>query len=346
MSIRRPQLPFTPGNRRGWQRLALRWLLLLLLLFGGLSYVVVMPGSSHRGPLEPLSASAGELQGRLQEHVLQLATRIGERSIRRVEGLEAAARYIRGYLERSGYAVATQPVPVQGLSVSNLETQIQGGALGDEILLVGAHYDSVHGSPGANDNASGVAALLELARMTAARRFARTVRFVAFVNEEPPFFQTSTMGSVAYAKRARARGENIVAMLSLETLGYYTREPGSQRYPFPFRYFYPDRGDFIGFVGNLSSRHLVRRAISSFRRNAAFPSEGVAAPAWITGIGWSDHASFWTEGYAAIMITDTAPFRYEHYHAATDTPDKLDFGHLARVVEGLGHVVQDLASDG
>ncbi len=346
MSTRLPQLRLTPVSRRGWQRLALRWLLILLLFFAGLSYVVVMPGDSHRGPLEPLSSPARDLQGRLQEHVRQLATRIGERSIWRVEGLEAAADYIQGHLERSGYAVATQPVPVQGLSVRNLEAQIQGGALADEILLVGAHYDSVHGSPGANDNASGVAALLELARMMAARRSARTVRFVAFVNEEPPFFQTSAMGSRAYAKRARARGENVVAMLSLETMGYYTREPGSQRYPFPFRYFYPDRGDFIGFVGNLSSRHLVRRAISSFRRNAAFPSEGIAAPAWITGVGWSDHASFWTEGYAAIMITDTALFRYEHYHAATDTPDKLDFACLARVVEGLDHVMQDLASDG
>jgi Zn-dependent M28 family amino/carboxypeptidase len=170
------------------------------------------------------------------------------------------------------------------------------------------------------------------------------VRCVLFVNEEPPYFQTEDMGSLAYARRSRARGEAIVAMLSLETLGYYSDEPGSQAYPPPFGLLYPKTGRFVGFVGNLGSRGLVRRAVRAFRRSAAFPSEGVAAPGWIMGIGWSDHWAFWETGYPGVMVTDTALFRYPHYHAPTDTPDRIDYGRLARVVDGLHGVVTALAT--
>jgi hypothetical protein len=168
---------------------------------------------------------------------------------------------------------------------------------------------------------------------------------VAFVNEEPPYFGTSRMGSTVYAKRACANGDNIVAMLSLETIGCYSQEKGSQKYPLPFGWFYPDRGNFIGFVANLGSRGLVRRCIASFRNHTRFPSEGVAAPGWITGIDWSDHRSFWQAGYPAIMITDTAPFRYDHYHRPTDTPDRVDYESMARVVAGIARIVEDLAHE-
>jgi Zn-dependent M28 family amino/carboxypeptidase len=211
------------------------------------------------------------------------------------------------------------------------------------MLIVGAHYDSVPGCPGANDNASGVAGLLEIARLLAVHKPARTVRFVAFVNEEPPFFRSDDMGSRVYARRCAERGEQIVGALVLETIGCYTDAPRSQHYPFPFNLFYPSTGDFIAFVGNVSSRDLVRRCVGSFRSHAAFPSEGGGVPGWITGVGWSDHWSFWREGYPALMVTDTAPFRYPHYHTPEDTLDKIDFERMARVVEGLSHVVTDLA---
>jgi hypothetical protein len=152
------------------------------------------------------------------------------------------------------------------------------------------------------------------------------------------------MGSLRYARRCRERGERITAMFSLETMGCFSDEEGSQRYPFPFRFFYPSRGNFIGFVGNLSSRSLVRSATESFRRQASIPAEGTAAPGWITGIGWSDHWAFWRQGYPAVMVTDTAIFRYEHYHLPQDTPDRIRYGHLARVVAGLERVIVDLAS--
>jgi Zn-dependent M28 family amino/carboxypeptidase len=152
------------------------------------------------------------------------------------------------------------------------------------------------------------------------------------------------MGSRRYAARCRSRGERIAAMLSLETIGYYTDAERSQQYPFPFDRFYPDRGNFVGFVGNLQSRALVRRCVGAFRRTTSFPSEGLAAPGFITGIGWSDHSSFWEQGYPAVMVTDTAFFRYAPYHTHSDTPDKLSFDRMARVVAGVARVVEELAS--
>jgi Zn-dependent M28 family amino/carboxypeptidase len=152
------------------------------------------------------------------------------------------------------------------------------------------------------------------------------------------------MGSNRYAGRARARGERIKAMLALETIGYYTDQPGSQRYPFPFGLFYPDTGNFIGVVGNLASRRLVRQALAAFRATTAFPSEGVAAPGRMKGVHWSDHWSFWQAGFPAVMVTDTALYRYPHYHSASDTPEKLDYAGLARVTGGLAEVVTALAS--
>ena len=248
-------------------------------------------------------------------------------------------------LEEAGYAVSVQPFTSRGLTVNNLDAALPGHSAADEIIVAGAHYDSVVGSPGANDNASGVAALLELARLLAGTALPRTVRFVAFVNEEAPFFYSDEMGSKLYADRAHAQGERIKAMLSLETIGYYTGHPASQRYPFPFSFFYPDTGNFIGFVGDLWSWRLVRRAIGAFRATTAFPSEGVAAPRATKGVHWSDHWSFWQAGYPAIMVTDTALYRYPHYHAATDTPEKLDYTGLARVTGGLAEVISALAAE-
>jgi Zn-dependent M28 family amino/carboxypeptidase len=177
--------------------------------------------------------------------------------------------------------------------------------------------------------------VLELARAAREWRPARTWRFVLFVNEEPPFYKTGQMGSRVHASRARARGERIVAMYSLETIGWYSDAPGSQKYPFPFSWFYPDRGDFLAFVGNLPSRGLLHATIAAFRTHAQFPSDGLAAPAFIPGVDWSDHGSFWEAGYPALMVTDTAPYRYPHYHTAQDTPDKVDYERLAHVVRGL-----------
>jgi len=304
-----------------------------------------MPGSSWSGPLPPLTGEQQLIHDNLKRHVAELAGHIGERNVWRPEALAAAAGYIRKTLEDVGYTVSVQPFTSHGLTVNNIEAVLPGHGAADEIIVAGAHYDSVAGTPGANDNASGVAALLELARLLAGTALPRSVRFVAFANEEAPFFYSDEMGSKLYAARARAQGERIAAMLSLETIGYYTDQPASQRYPFPFSLFYPDTGNFIGFVGDLSSWRLVRRAIGAFRASTTFPSEGVAAPRVTKGVHWSDHWSFWEAGYPAIMVTDTALYRYPHYHAADDTPDKLDYPGLARVTGGLAEVITALASE-
>jgi hypothetical protein len=283
--------------------------------------MIDMPKSSYTGPFQPLSEDEVQVRDRLEKHVSMLAGEIGERNIRHPQGLEASLDYIEKILGDLGYQVEMQEFKVEGKTVANLEAERIGTSLAGEIVVVGAHYDSVFGTPGANDNASGVAGLLEIARLLATEELPRTVRFVAFVNEEPPFFMTGDMGSRVYASRSRRRGEDIVAMLSIETIGYYSEDAGSQHYPFPFSYFYPSTANFIGFIGNFSSRRLVRRAIGTFREHTRFPSEG----------------------YPAIMVTDTALFRYDYYHTPQDTPDKLDYARTARVVSGLTRVVADLA---
>jgi len=305
-----------------------------------------MPGRSFHGPLPEMTEDETELRGRLESHVRALAGDIGERNVLTPNALARAEEYIRRALDGSGYQVGEQTfdIPLEpSLTVRNIEVEISGTASPGDIVIIGAHYDTVPGCAGANDNTTGTAAVLELARLLSARTMDRTVRLVAFVNEEPPFFQTDLMGSRVYARRCRERDENVVAMLSLETIGFYTDKPGSQKYPFPFSLFYPDTGNFVGFVGNLGSRRLTRRAIRAFRESTEFPSEGIAAPAWIPGIGWSDQWSFWREGYPGVMITDTAPFRYPHYHTPQDTPDRIDYDRLARVVMGVSRVVEVLA---
>lgn len=330
-------------GRRVWPRVVVYGTLVAVFAGGG-ACMIRMPGRSHSGPLPPLSADQRALGARLRGHVHHLAGEIGERNVWTYGSLTAAAGWIEETLGSLGLDVRSQAFDAEGRRVRNLEVERRGVGRASEIVVVGAHYDSVLGSPGANDNGSGVAALVELARALGDRPAARTLRFVAFVNEEPPFFQTREMGSLVYARRARAADERVVAMLSLETIGCYDDAAGSQQYPFPFGLFYPRRGDFVGFVGNLASRALVREAIGAFRRHAAFPSEGVAAPGGIVGIGWSDHWAFWRQGYRAVMVTDTALFRYPHYHQASDTPDRLDYDRLARVVSGLARVIEELAN--
>ena len=314
----------------------------LVLLMG--SCALNMPGRSYSGPLEPLTAEQTVLRDRLKAHVEHLAGEIGVRNVGRPTALEKAAVFVEAAFQEAGYEVERQLFQVEGVMVCNLIAERRGtGTDAEEIVVIGAHYDSIPGSPAANDNASGVAGVLEIARLLRQSTPKCTLRFVVFVNEEPPFFQTDNMGSLRYARRCRERGEKIVAMLSLETIGYYDDERRSQRYPFPLSKFYPDTGNFVAFVGNLGSRSLTRRVVGSFRRHAKFPSEGAAIPGWIRGVGWSDHWSFWKAKYNAVMITDTAPFRYPYYHSSLDTPDKIDYGRMARVVDGLTDVVTELS---
>jgi len=281
----------------------------------------------------------------LKVHVQKLAAEIGERNVFRFPALDEAADYIRNVWTEQGYEVVSQSYLAEGTPCENLEVTRWGGSQRQQIVLVGAHYDSVSGSPGADDNASGVAALLEISRCLASVSNERTVRFVAFVNEEPPFFFWRQMGSMVYARAARKRGDDIRLMMSLEMLGYYDKRPNSQHYPPLFRFFYPDCADFIAFVSNLRSRGQLRRAVAAFRSHSDFPIEHVAALSIVPGIGFSDHLSFWRQGYRALMVTDTAFYRYPYYHTPWDVPDKLDYEAFACVTEGLCEAIVALAND-
>ena len=294
-------------------------------------------------PVPPLTAAEQELRARLRAHVDHLASSIGERSFFHPEAVERTAVYVEDQLRALGDSVAGQPFIARGNDVRNVEAERRGRERPQEIVVVGAHYDSAVGSPGADDNATGVAALLEIARLLRGRTHRRTLRLLAFVYEEPPYFQTGDMGSLRYARRCRERGEDVVAMLSLETIGYYSDAAHSQSYPAGLGLVYPHTGNFIGVVGDLRSRALVREVDEAFRRHSPVPCVAAALPGFIPGVGWSDHWAFWQQGYRAVMVTDTAPFRYPAYHATDDTPEKLDYERTARVVAGLAEVVSDLA---
>jgi len=299
-----------------------------------------MPGRSFTGPLPPPTHDDTTLAARLKSDVTYLAGTLGNRDTDHPAPLKAAATFIEQRFRSAGYAVDYQPYAVDGQTVYNVIAELPGTS--DEIVVVGAHYDSVKGAPGANDNASGVAALLALADRLVESQPQRTLRLIAFVNEEPPYFQTDQMGSLVYARAAKARGDKITAMISLETIGCYSDEPHSQHYPAPFNLVYPSEGNFIAFVGNLGSAGLVKHIVNRFRNDVRFPSEGAAVLGSIEGVGWSDHWSFWQCGYPAVMVTDTAPFRYRWYHTAQDTPDKIEYDRTARVVNGIELVVRDL----
>jgi len=319
--------------------------LVLAAGYGALRYMISVPGESYSGELPPLTDQELALAARLKTHIAAIAAR--EHNIAHHDELEKVARYIETTLESYGYVVHRQNFAVDDKTVRNIDVIIEPrtGVPAPEVLVVGAHYDSAPTTPGANDNATGAAAVIELARLLGDLKGStkRRIRFALFVNEEPPYFQTPDMGSLRYAQALAAQNERVVAMYSLETLGYYSDKPGSQQYPGPFGMMFPDRADFVAFVGMLGSRPLVRETVRSFRSHTAFPTIGGAAPASLEGIGWSDHWAFAEQGFPAVMITDTALFRYPHYHRPTDTPDKVDVEKLARVVKGIERVIREAA---
>jgi Peptidase family M28 len=315
--------------------LAAATIISLLWLFG-----VRMPGKNI-SKAAPLSPDEIALREELRADVQKLAGEIGERNMWHYAQLNAAADFIENSFSRAGLHPRRDSYDLHGQACHNIEAEIPGTR--PEILLIGAHYDSVFGSPGANDNGTGVAAMLALARRFAGRKAEHSLRFVAFVNEEPPYFLSDEMGSFIYAGRCKARGDRISAMISLETIGYFSDAPNSQTYPAPgLGIFYPKVGNFIGFVSDVHSRALLGRAIALFRKHAKIPSEGAALPAFIPGVSWSDQRSFWRNGYSGIMVTDTAPFRYPHYHSSSDTPDKLDYDRFTLVVSGMEKVIEGL----
>jgi len=280
----------------------------------------------------------------LDDHLTALTVTIGERSVRRPENITKAATYIKKFYQSINLEVTHQTYHYQQLSVANVVTSLTRGPSFDRHYIVGAHYDSVAGTVGADDNASAVAVQLETARhlKRLQNRLNQDVKvtFVSFALEEPPVYGTRYMGSRVYAAAARKAGQRIDGMICLEMVGYTCHEPGCQRYPFPLMLGrYPKQGNFIGIVGNGPSRGLTKKLKEAFRGNAAdlpvitlnVPFSGYLMPS----VRLSDHAAFWDQGYPAVMVTDTAFFRNPHYHQATDTKERLDLRFMAELVESL-----------
>jgi Zn-dependent M28 family amino/carboxypeptidase len=286
-----------------------------------------------------------EVQENLKRILNKLCVEIGERNSSHYAGLQESERYFAELFLQNGYSVRMQSFTFDGVEMHNVIGEILGKERPDEIVVVGAHVDTVKGSRGADDNGTGCSALAEIGRLLKDSIRGRTLRLVIFGNEENqgggPW---ELMGSYHYARECHQRGENIVGMISLEMLGVYFDTPGSQEYPAPFSLLYPDVGDYIGFVGYLGARKWVTRCIRSFRDNASFPSEGVAAPAFLRDINRSDHWSFWQFGYPALMITDMSNFRNKLYHTPRDLPGIIDFERFARVTCGIAAMVNELVN--
>ncbi len=296
------------------------------------------PGESYPGEVPP--PTDVQLPNRLEEHVRTLTA--NTRNLNDVPSMSQAISFISSELEGYGYSVDRQQVVVPA---DNLIVEISAADPDAPILIVGAHYDTFGQTPGADDNASGVAALLELAREL--QPLDGTAKcnlvFAFYANEEPPYFKTNAMGSLVHAISLED-SKQIIGMISLETIGYFSNAPGSQDYPFPLSLRYPDTGNFIAFVGDLSSRDFLHETIGEFRQHARIASVGGTAPSSVQGIDWSDHWSYSQQGIPAIMVTDTALFRNPNYHRVTDTPDTLDYQRLALVVEGLQNVIEARAA--
>lgn len=284
------------------------------------------------------------VQSNLIETVGFLSGRIGQRSYLDRENLNMTADYVEGIFRSFGCPARRQPFSYDGNTYYNIVVEMKGTEdTGEDILVIGAHYDTATGTPGADDNASGVAGLLELVRLSVSRPPRKTVRFVAFTLEEPPTFMTRNMGSYVYAKCLRDEGVNVFGMISLEMLGYYCDVKGSQYYPSSFfKLFYPEEGNFISFVGNLSSRSFTNKVKDSFRSVSLFPVRCLHGISIIPGVGFSDHRSFWKFGYSAFMITDTAFYRNPNYHSPGDTAETLDYKRMAELIKGLHKAVVKL----
>jgi len=280
--------------------------------------------------------AAPELSRTLRAHVLALTGTPQPRSYQSMRSLNATADYIAAQLKSAGIETTAQEYTVRGKSFRNLIGRIDAGT--PKRALLGAHYDVWGLGPGADDNASGIAGLIELARLLKSREASlrHSVEIIAYTNEEPPFFATAQMGSYIHAQSVRRQKDEIAYMMVLEMIGYYSSQAGSQSYPLDaMRQLYPSSGNFIAIVGNMTSAQQVVRIRDAVRQHAAIGCESLIAPPGLQGVDFSDHRNYWDLGIEAVMVTDTAFYRNPHYHKRTDRPDTLDYDKMAEVVQGL-----------
>jgi len=324
-------------------------LVLLFIAFLFLSYWYMMrcEGDWKREPLEKqMKTELSEIKKGMKtdiEYLQKLGPRNSENDTS-YKQLRQCEEWVRQKWESQGYIVKKQTFSFDGKEYSNLEIEFKGRIAPSEIIIVSAQYDTLPDSSGANNNGSGMAILFQLSQLLKKHTPDRTLRLLNFVNEEDPFFGTEKMGSFQYAKRSHQLRENIKVMLSMDALGIYKEEPDSQKLPFPFSVFYPNRGNFLAFIGNLHSRKYVIEATRGFKKGSSFQIQAGVAPEWAKGAAWSDHSSFWKFGYPGIMVTDTGGFRSAYHTTKEDTMEKLNFEAMSRIVIGMYTCVVHLTS--
>ena len=332
-----PEAFRTWDRHRRWKVAA--WLVgLLLISGGGVALLVTEPllVQPRRVPAIPVDAH------RLEQHVRQLSEACVPRDWHSQEGLAKAADHIRSAFQAAGGRLSRQRFEVRGRTFANVIASF--GPEGGPRVVVGAHYDACGEQPGADDNASGVACLLELARAFGISPPAQRVDLVAYTLEEPPFFRTQDMGSVQHARLLKETGIKVTAVIVLEMVGRFTEAPGSQHYPSPLLdLLYPDRGNFVAVAGRFGDIALTRTVKAAMRSAAPLPVVSLNGPRWIPGMDFSDHYPYWDQGFTAVMVTDTAFYRNVDYHTARDTADRLDYVRMAQLVQGLRAVVARLA---
>jgi Zn-dependent M28 family amino/carboxypeptidase len=308
--------------------------IVLILLAGvlvGTWILLARPAPKWGGPVEAAAVQVDP--ARLKRHVEKLSIELTPRSFANVGNLNRVADYIASQFMAAGAKVRNQVFPADGNEYRNVIAEF--GPDSDAVIVVGAHYDSAGELPAADDNASGVAGLIELARLAGTLKPDLKIMLVAFTLEEPPFFGTAQMGSAVFAKSLADAEKGVKIMVALEMIGYFSDEPGSQDYPLPLlKLYYPGRGNFIAVVDQLFSGN-ARKMKKIMRANTDIPVHSINAPSVIPGIDLSDHRSFWQQGFPAVMITDTAFYRNKAYHTLRDTADRLDYERMAQVVSGL-----------
>jgi len=313
-------------------------ILSVAFLFFSYWYMMECEGNWRGEPLEKkMRTELVEIKKSIEsdiEYLQNLGPRNSENETN-YKQLRQCEEWIRQRWESQGYVVKKHTFLIREREYSNLEIEIKGFTQPSEIIIISAQYDTLPDSPGANNNGSGIAILFQLSHLLRKHHPERTLRLLNFVNEEDPFFGTEMMGSFHYAKRCRQQGGDIRVMLSLDALGVYKDEPGSQRLPFPFSLFYPDRGNFLAFIGNLASRKYMIETTKGFKKGSSFPIQAGVAPEWAKGAAWSDHSSFWKFGYPGIMVTDTGGFRSAYHTTKEDTIEKLNFEAMSRIVIGI-----------
>lgn len=320
-----------PLVRLGFSLLRISAAVTLIILIVGC--LISQPTLSRNRP-----SSAVVSPERLHAHVIMLSETLSPRDYTQPRNLDACADYIAEDFKRAGATVTFQPYEALGRRYRNVIGRF-GVGLGNK-LVVGAHYDANSGTPGADDNASGVAALIELAYLIGSHPPTREIELVGYTVEEPPFYGSELMGSAIHAKSLAAAGEAISGVIALEMVGYFADARGSQSYPsILLRLIYPSRGNFIAVAGRSDQGDWIKAVKIRMRGATDLPVCSIRAPAMLPGIDFSDHRNYWPQGYPAVMITDTAFYRNRAYHEATDTADRLDYTRMAKVVVGLYEVV-------